>query len=192
MDPMMTQEEHQLRRVIDRVERLLRRLRVNGPMARRKLVRTNSQVPGPAAEQLLSPVASEILDPGVLLLMALIALDTLVDVVTPPSVTTFKTEFANATLAGDTELIERVEGKKLGVRGYVLNNGGGSVATVRFRSGTRAICSDKDLAADGGGAVTAGLVRGYWFETSVGEALNINLDAAGTIGVDVVYDEVSP
>jgi hypothetical protein len=101
----------------------------------------------------------------------------------------YKTDFVNATLAGDTEVVESVDGKRIRTFGYALNNGGSSVATVHFRSGTRPISSDKDLAADGGGMVTP-VAQGFWFETAVGEALNINLLAAGAVGVDVTYSEI--
>ena len=100
-----------------------------------------------------------------------------------------KTAFLNATDIGDTEIVAAVAGRKIRVLGWSLNNGGASVATVHFRSGATAICSTKDLAADGGGMVGA-LVQGFWFETVAGAALNINLLAAGTVGVDVVYVEV--
>mgnify|MGYP001567471915 CR=1 FL=1 len=102
----------------------------------------------------------------------------------------YKTEWVNATAAGDTQVVERVEGKKIRGVAFSLNNGGGSVATIHFRSNQRPITSDKDLAADGGGMVAAFSQGGIWFETAVGEALNINLAAAGTIGVDVTYIEV--
>lgn len=105
------------------------------------------------------------------------------------SAPTRKFFFVNATAVGNTEVVERVEGKKIRVVSYTLNNGGTAVATVHFRSGSRPISSTKDLAADGGGMV-ASKANGFWFETAVGEPLNINLLAAGTVGVDVEYVEV--
>ena len=101
----------------------------------------------------------------------------------------YKTGFANATNIGDTQVVEGVVSKKLRVLGYTLNNGGAAVVTVHFRSGTSAICSNKDLAADGGGMVVQ-VEQGFCFETQVGEALNINLAAPGTVGVDATYVEV--
>ena len=98
----------------------------------------------------------------------------------------YLTFFVNATRSGNNEVVERVVDKKIQVVGYVLNNGNAAVATVHFRSGTRPISSTKDLAADGGGMVGA-LTEGFWFETAVGEALNINLLADGAVGVDVMY-----
>ena len=101
----------------------------------------------------------------------------------------YKTAFANATNSGDTKVVQEVVSKKLRVLGYTLNNGGAAVVTVHFRSGTSAICSNKDLAADGGGMVVQ-VEQGFCFETQVGEALNINLAAPGTVGVDATYVEV--
>lgn len=105
------------------------------------------------------------------------------------TINSLKSEFVNATRAGNNEVVERVVDKKIRVVAYSLNNGGAAVATVHFRSGSRPISSTKDLAADGGGMVQA-LSEGFWFETAVGEALNINLAADGAVGVDVMYLEV--
>ena len=100
-----------------------------------------------------------------------------------------KTAFLNATDIGDSQIVALVTVKKIRVLGYTLSNGGASVATVHFRSGTTPICSNKDLAADGGGMVVQAH-QGFLFETTVGAALNINLLAAGTVGVDITYVEV--
>mgnify|MGYP001596891066 CR=1 FL=1 len=121
-----------------------------------------------------------------ILLLSLVALEDLKRAVTPAAAPTYETFFVNATGAGDTEVVERVPDKEIWVIGYSLNNGGASVARVHFRSETRPISSNKDLAADGGGMVGT-LHQGFWFKTAVGEALNINLASAGAVGVDVMY-----
>ena len=100
-----------------------------------------------------------------------------------------KTAFLNATDSGDSQIVALVTVKKIRALGYTLSNGGAAVISVHFRSGTTPICSTKDLAADGGGMVVQAL-QGFLFETVAGAALNINLNAAGTVGVDVVYVEV--
>lgn len=105
-----------------------------------------------------------------------------------PNVVEYKAAFANATVSGNTAVVAAVAGKKIRVLGYSLNNGGAFVITVNFQSGTTAISSNKDLAADGGGS-NLQAAQGFLFETAVGQALNINLDAAGTVGVDVNYVE---
>ena len=125
---------------------------------------------------------------NILSLLLLVAVEDLIAAVTPAEPPEHRIEFVNATALGQTEVVERVEGKKIRVLSYTLNNGAGSSATVHFRSGSRPISADKILAATGGGVV-APIGRGFWFETAIGEALNINLAAAGTIGVDVVYVE---
>ena len=100
----------------------------------------------------------------------------------------YKTAFVNATASGNTEVVAAVARRKIRVVGYTLNNGGAAVA-VNFQAGTTAISSTKTLAATGGGMVVR-LGQGFVFETTEGEALNINLAAAGTVGVDVIYMEV--
>lgn len=122
-------------------------------------------------------------------LMGLEAYTDLLRALTPVSAPEYKTKFINATLAGDTQVVERVEDRKIRVLAFSLNNGGGAVSTVHFRSVARPISSDKALAANGG-AMVAPEPQGFWFETAMGEGLNINLAAAGTVGVDVTYVEV--
>ena len=129
--------------------------------------------------------------PEAIQLMTLMLLEDLVGKLRAIGLPEYKTEFVNATVAGNTEVVERVPGKKLRVFGYVLNNQSALTATVHFRSGTRPISADKELAGDGGGMTTP-VAQGFWFETAVGEALNINLLAAGAVGVDVTYSEVEP
>ena len=82
-----------------------------------------------------------------------------------------------------------VSGKKIRVIGYVLSNGGGATINVKFQSATTDKSSTKMLAASGGG-MSVGAPAGFYFETVAGEALNLNLDAVGTVGLDVTYAEV--
>jgi hypothetical protein len=100
----------------------------------------------------------------------------------------YKTAFLNATASGNTEVVAAVARRKIRVCGYTLSNGGGAAIAVNFQSGTTAISSTKTLAATGGGMVVR-LGQGFVFETSEGVALNINLDASGTVGVDIIYLE---
>ena len=103
---------------------------------------------------------------------------------------TIKTAFANATVSGNTLVVAAVSARKIRVLGYSLNNGGGAVIRVNFQSQTTPISSTKSLAAEGGGS-NVYAYQGFCFETAVGEALNLNLSALGTVGADITYVEVS-
>ena len=172
---LLNQEERtaELVRLIDRVRNLTRQLDLDFPAAMQLV--TSITLEDMTRAHLTTARRLEDLSRAILLAYA-------------PG---YKTEFVDATVAGSTEVVERVEGEEIFVVGYALNNGGAAVATVYFRSGTRRISSDKDLAADGGGMV-APVALGYWFKTAAGEALNINLAAAGTVGVDVTYRTERP
>ena len=172
---ILTQEERtaELVRLIDRVRNLTRQLNLDFP----------------AAMQLVTSITLEDLTRAQLTTAQ--RLEDLSRAILQAYAPGYKVFYVNATDIGDTEVIERVPDKIIRTVGYALNNGGASVATVHFRSGNRRISADKDLAADGGGMV-APVALGFWFDTAVGEALNINLLAAGTVGVDVTYVEVDP
>jgi len=114
----------------------------------------------------------------------LLILEALTEKVAPD----LKTWYKDVTDAGETEVVERVNGKKIRVVGYTLNNGGSAVA-VHFRSNSRPISSTKTLAANGGGMVVQ-VSQAFQFETAGGEALKLNLSVAGTVAVDVTYIEV--
>ncbi len=98
-----------------------------------------------------------------------------------------KTAKVNATALGDTQLVAAVTGRRITVLAAVITNNGASVNAVKLRSGTTEdITAPHDLAADGGGyAVNAWPL--YYCQTNAGEALNVNLAAAGDVGVDIVY-----
>ena len=172
---LLTREERtaELVRLIDRVRNLTRQLNLDFPSAMQLV--TSITLEDLIRAQLTTAQRLEDLSRAILQAYA-------------PG---YKAFYANATDIGDNEVVERVPDKIIRTVGYALNNGGASVATVHFRSGNRRISADKDLAADGGGMV-APVALGFWFDTAVGEALNINLLAAGAVGVDVTYLEVDP
>lgn len=94
--------------------------------------------------------------------------------------------FANVTASGDTQLVAAVAGQRIYVLWAFADNKGSSVITIHLRSNDTPITSDKDLAADGGG-FTMDVSQGYYCRTAVGEALDINMSGAGTVGLDYGY-----
>lgn len=98
----------------------------------------------------------------------------------------YTTTFANVTASGDTQLVAAQTAARIYVTEVIASNQGSSVIAIHFRSNDTVITSNKDLAADGGGFVRPASEL-YYFRTAVGEALDINLSASGTVGVDFSY-----
>ena len=96
----------------------------------------------------------------------------------------------DATASGNTQVVAAVSGKKIRVVSVLVTNKASAKRTVKFQSSTTNITASHMVAADGGGYSRDALPGGWLFETSAGEALNINLDAGGNIGCDVSYQEV--
>jgi hypothetical protein len=96
----------------------------------------------------------------------------------------------DATSSGNTQLVAAVTDRRIRVTSVLATNGGGSTISINFQSSTTEITATHMLAANGGGYARDMRPDGYLFQTAVGEALNLNLDANGTVGCDVSYKEV--
>jgi hypothetical protein len=99
---------------------------------------------------------------------------------------TVKRVFGNPAASGNNQIVAAVTGRKIRVLAAsllaVLAN------TATFRDGTVAISADVALAANGG--MVLPFNPHGWFETGVGQPLNLGLTAAAAVGVNVVYIEV--
>lgn len=102
---------------------------------------------------------------------------------------TYKTALLNATASGNTELVAAVTGRRIRVVGLLVTNEGAAVIAFKLQSATTDITATHDLAADGGG-FNIHRLPAFYCQTAVGAALNANLGATGTVGVDVTYVEV--
>jgi len=79
-----------------------------------------------------------------------------------------------------------VAGKRYRVFGFILSN---LLATnVKFQSAASDISLTMNFPATGG--IVAANMELAWFKTALGEALNLNMSAATTVGVQVIYDQV--
>ena len=100
----------------------------------------------------------------------------------------YLTALVNATASGNTQVVAAVTGERIRVVGLIVSNRGTADVSINFQSATTAVSATWMLAANGGGiAVTT--AQGWLFQTSVTEALNINLSATGTVGCSVIYSE---
>jgi hypothetical protein len=100
-----------------------------------------------------------------------------------------KTAVISESASGDNEVVAAVAGRRIRVCGYVLSFGG--TVNAKWRSATTDLTGL--LYGVLGTAVEApvgpqqpGGVPG-WFETAVGEALNLNLSGATAVGGHVSY-----
>ena len=89
----------------------------------------------------------------------------------------------DATGSGATEVVAAVPGFRIRVLALLVVVG--SAVTVRFKSGTTAISAGYPFEANGGMAPP--INPHGWFQTAVGEALNIDLSLAAVVGCDVTY-----
>lgn len=95
-----------------------------------------------------------------------------------------------ASSSGDNTVVAAVTGKKIRVLGYVLV--ANAAVNTKWKSGAS---TDKTgllyNAANGGvsASVVADPGEVFWFETTSGEALVLNLSAAVAVGGHVVYQE---
>lgn len=90
--------------------------------------------------------------------------------------------------AGDNVVLAAVPGKRLAVMGYVLV---GSVAGInpKWRSAANDISGAMALAANGGVVAPISPDGDPWLLTNAGEALNINVAAAGNLGGHAIIEE---
>lgn len=101
-----------------------------------------------------------------------------------------KTVALNATSDGDNTVVAAQSGKKIRVKGYVLNVN--AAGTVQWKSGASTALSGPMKLVDSGGvsAPICGPKDGYWFQTASGEALVITtavgVDALGHVTYEVI------
>ena len=102
-----------------------------------------------------------------------------------------KTESVNATASGNTELVAAVSGSKIRVIGLVVTNRSSSTVNVKFQSAANDMVGSgaHTLAVDGGGWAITAQPGAHLFETTAGEALNINLSGNSDVMVDVQFYE---
>lgn len=96
------------------------------------------------------------------------------------------TENAFVQLAASGEVLPAVAGYRYRVYGFIISS---LLATnVKFQSAATDISLTMNLPATGG--IVVGQINLSWFKTAIGEALNLNMSAATTVGVQVIYDLV--
>lgn len=91
-----------------------------------------------------------------------------------------------ATTSGNTQVVAAVAGRTIRVLWVLVTNAGSAANRVRFQSATTSITAHHDTAPDGGGWF-CNTMPAFFCETTAGEALNINLEANGTIDGSVGY-----
>ena len=91
-----------------------------------------------------------------------------------------------ASASGATEIVAAVAGKQIRVIAYSVIVSG--TVNIKWQGGATDLTGLKYFVANGG------IVQGHnpagWFQTGVGDALNVNLSAAIAVGGEVVYVEV--
>ena len=98
----------------------------------------------------------------------------------------WKNAGVTATASGNTQVVAAVPGKIIRVITVVLNNADASTVKIRFQSATTNITDPQELSVEGGG-FAKNEWPGFYCETAVGEALNLNLSGAGDVGGKVGY-----
>lgn len=102
---------------------------------------------------------------------------------TTPLRTPNSNAFANASSIGSNAVVAAVAGARIRVLSVVLVS---TLAnSVKFMSASTDISATFPLAANGG--VVLPFNEHGWFETAIGEALNLNMTAATATGVQVHY-----
>jgi hypothetical protein len=100
-----------------------------------------------------------------------------------PLVTANVNAFANPAASGDNAIVAAVAGGRIRVLAVTV------IATlannVKFRSATTDISATMPLGANGGFVLPFN--EHGWFQTNVGEALNLNMTVATATGVQVHY-----
>lgn len=86
--------------------------------------------------------------------------------------------------SGANEIVAAVTGKRIRVLSYVLS--ASAAVNAKWQSGSTDKTGLLYFAAAGYGAVAPFNEQG-WFETAAGEALNLNLSGAVTVGGHVSY-----
>lgn len=105
--------------------------------------------------------------------------------VTNPLAYPVKTAFLDTSTLGSNAVVSAITNSKIIVLAVALVAGASN--NVKFLSAANQISSTMALAANGG--VVLPFHQYGWFSTNVGEALNINLSAATSVGVTITYIE---
>jgi len=88
--------------------------------------------------------------------------------------------------SGNTELVAAVTGKRIKVVWVLMTNAGASNVSVKFQSATTDITLVHELASEGGGW-SMNFLPGFYCQTVVGQALNVNLSGNVQVDVEVGY-----
>lgn len=89
----------------------------------------------------------------------------------------------NPNAVGDSIVVAAQTGLRVRVVGAAFSSA--AAVVLHFRSGTNPISGNFNLAANGGDNLP-NMPHG-WFQTAVGEALNINLSGAVAVGVTLLW-----
>lgn len=93
-----------------------------------------------------------------------------------------------ATASGSTSVVAAPgAGKKIRVWGYQITSRA-AIDEVQLRSASTVMAYVESVAAAGGGICCPPVTGQPYFECAGNEALNVNLSAAGNVGVNVQYD----
>lgn len=99
----------------------------------------------------------------------------------------------DASASGDNSIVAAVTGRRIRVVGYTIIASG--AVTAKWRSASTDISGGMALAANGGAAPAVSVISpGGLFgvlQTEPGEALNLNLGAAVSVGGHLTYIEVA-
>jgi len=102
----------------------------------------------------------------------------------PPNGVSSNVKYANLTSSTDgTAIVAAVSGAK--IRVVAVHAVAGGAVTLSLKSASTKITADKALAANGG--MVLPMNEYGWCETVAGEALNIGLGGAVSVGIDVCY-----
>lgn len=102
-------------------------------------------------------------------------------------VRTIQRSLVNATSSGNTAAVAAQASLRIRVLAVAVISG--SAITVKFQSDTTDICAGFPLAVNGGFVLPRN--QDGWFQTAVGEVLNINLSGNATVGCQVVWITVA-
>jgi hypothetical protein len=93
---------------------------------------------------------------------------------------------AGVTVTASGQLLAAFPGKRIRVHGIALISAAATTATLR--SASTDVTGSFPLAANGGFVIP--FSDAGWFETAVGEALNINLSVSTATGVQLIFSTI--
>lgn len=94
-----------------------------------------------------------------------------------------------ASSSGDNSIVAAVAGKKIRVKAWSVSNLTAAAQSIKWRSGTTDITGVWGIGAVIGTIESRDFAPNpeFYFETAVGQALNLNLAAAIAVGGSVAY-----